>query len=145
MDGQDVTEVDDLVVLGNAVPEKIRDGRKTVCVAGYSRRLGLIRVYPTRPDSPVKWWNELGVPLVRNPMDTRRESWKIPGSKAEWDRLDDKIENHGPIKKNHRRELWSKICERHQVGCVSDLNDGKLSLGVVRPTILSYRLEKRPT
>ena len=145
MEGQETIEVDDLVVLGNAVPDEIKDGRKTICVAGYSQERGLIRVYPARPDSPVKWWNRLGVPLVRNPMDTRAESWKIQGSKSEWDSLTDKIKTHGSVEMKHRRELWSKICKRHQVGCVSDLNDDRLSLGVVKPTILSHRLVKRDT
>lgn len=145
MDGQETAEVDDLVVLGNAVPDEIKDGRKTVCVAGYSKGLGLIRVYPARPDSPVKWWNQLSIPLVRNLQDTRIESWKVQGSRDEWDRLTDKIKNHGLVNKKHRRELWSRVCEKHQVGCVNDLNDDRLSLGVIKPTILSYRLKERAT
>ena len=80
--GQDTVDINDLVVLGNAVPYEMEDGRKTVCVAGYSDRLGLIRVYPARPDSPVKWRNRLAIPLARNPTDTRKESWKIRGSRA---------------------------------------------------------------
>ena len=39
MDGQDAVDIDDLVVLGNAAPCEMGDGRKTVCVAGYSDRL----------------------------------------------------------------------------------------------------------
>ena len=143
MDIEAATEVDDLVVLGNAVPDEIKGGRKTVCVAGYSEKMGLIRVYPTRPDSPVKRWNLLGMPLVRNPADTRAESWKIQGSKYEWDGLTAKIRMLGSLDKRRRREFWSKVCGRHQVGCVNDLNDGLLSLGIVKPTVLSYRLVER--
>ena len=145
MDDQEAIEVGDLVVLGNAVPDETKDGRKTVCVAGYSKELGLIRVYPARPDSPVKWWNELSMPLVRNSMDTRGESWKIQGSKGEWDTLTDKIKILGRVEGKRRQELWSRVRERHHVGCVSDLNDSKLSLGIVKPTIISYSLERRDT
>lgn len=143
MDGQEAVDVDDLVVLGNAVPDEVKDGRKTVCVAGYSDKLGMIRVYPARPDSPVKWWNRLGMPLVRNPLDTRQESWKIQGSKGEWDRLTEKIVVRGHLNANRQRELWSKACKKHQVGCVKDLNDDRLSLGIIKPTIISHRLVER--
>lgn len=143
MDGQDAVNVDDLVVLGNAVPDEVKGGRKTVCVAGYSDRLGMVRVYPARPDSPVKWWNRLGMPLVRNPLDTRQESWKIQGSKSEWDRLTEKIVVHERLGKDRQKELWLKACKKHQVGCVEDLNDGKLSLGIVKPTVISHHLVER--
>ena len=143
MDGQDVVDIDDLVVLGNAVPDEVRGGRKTVCVAGYSDRLGMVRVYPARPDSPVKRWNRLAIPLVRNPMDTRKESWKIQGSRGEWDRLTDKIAVHERLEGNRQRELWSKACKKHLVGCVMDLNDDKLSLGIVKPTDISYLMVTR--
>lgn len=143
MDGHDAVDIDDLVVLGNAVPYEMEDGRKTVCVAGYSDRLGMIRVYPARPDSPVKWWNRLAIPLVRNPTDTRKESWKIRGSKAEWDSLTEKIKVHEPLGVKGRRELLSKACKKHQVDCVYNLNDDKLSLGIVKPTIISHRMVTR--
>lgn len=143
MDGQDAVDIDDLVVLGNAVPYEMEDGRRTVCVAGYSSRLGMIRVYPARPDSPVKWWNRLAMPLVRNSRDTRSESWKIHGSKAEWDRLSKKIAVRELLGAKSRRELWSKACRRHRVGCVKDLNDDRLSLGIVKPTIISCHLVER--
>lgn len=46
--------IDDVVILGRGVPELISDGRVTVCVAGYSDKLGFVRLYPTRIDSPLK-------------------------------------------------------------------------------------------
>ena len=57
--------ISDLIVLGRAIPEEISDHRQTICVAGYSKELGLIRLYPTRWDSPLKRWNIVKVPVER--------------------------------------------------------------------------------
>src|SRR5438132_8893567 len=83
--------VDDLLVLGNAVPDIISDQRITVCTAGFSKKHGLIRIYPVPPLSNMKRWNIVEVPLERNSRDTRAESWKIQGSKNDWDKLGAKI------------------------------------------------------
>jgi hypothetical protein len=90
--------IDDLLVLGNYVPDIISDNRITVCTAGYSKSRGLVRIYPVPTISHMKRWNIVKVPLERNPRDTRPESWKIQGSKGEWDRLAQKIELQGQVK-----------------------------------------------
>ena len=87
--------IDDLLVLGNAVPDIISDSRVTVCTAGWSPTRGLVRVYPVPPASNMRRWNVVKVPLERNPRDSRAESWKIQGSKSEWDRIAEKIELRG--------------------------------------------------
>src|SRR6266581_5112319 len=85
---------DDLIVLGSAVPDVISDERITVCTVGYSKGLGLVRVYPVPHVSDMKRWNIVDVPLERNPKDSREESWKIQGSKGrvESDRSEDQIQ-----------------------------------------------------
>src|SRR5271157_5583422 len=90
--------VDDLLVLGNAVPDIISDNRITVCTVGYSKAHGLIRIYPVPPVSPMKRWKVVKIPLERNPKDTRPESWKIQGSKSQWDSIVGKIELKGEVK-----------------------------------------------
>ena len=50
---------------------------------------------------------------------------------------------HEPLGAKGRRELWSKACRKHQVGCVNNLNDDRLSLGIVKPTIISHRMVTR--
>lgn len=66
--------VDDIVILGNAVPDEISDNRKTVCTAGYSDELGLVRIYPVPPDAELIRWALVGIDLERNPKDNRKES-----------------------------------------------------------------------
>lgn len=136
--------VDDLLVLGNSVPDIISDNRITVCTAGYSKAYGLIRIYPVPPVSRMKRWNVVKVPLERNPTDTRAESWKTQGSKSEWERLADKIELKEVITDRDKRfAVLDDLHSRFGVRCVEDLNDRKASLGVVRPEVLSCHMEKR--
>jgi len=118
--------VDDLLVLGNAVPDLISDERITVCTAGYSPKLGLVRIYPVPPASQMMRWNVVEVPLERNPRDNRVESWKIQGSKSDW----------GQIAK--RIKLRHIVKERSQ-----KLNDQRVSLGFIKPKIISFQLETR--
>ena len=85
--------IDDLVVLGRACPEPLKDGRVTVCMAGWSYRMNdFVRIYPTRPDTSCSQWDVIKVDVERNENDTRDESWKIVGSKEEWESLGSKIE-----------------------------------------------------
>ena len=139
----DRTIADDLVVLGNAVPDVISDERITVCTAGYSKDLGLVRIYPVPPVSPMKRWNIVRVPLERNPKDTRGESWKIQGSKSEWDQISRKIELKGSVEETKKLPLLEDLSSRFGVGCVEQLNDKLVSLGLVKPKIISYQLETR--
>lgn len=43
------TVMDDVVILGEAVPDETHDGRKTICTAGYSEKHGLVRITLFRP------------------------------------------------------------------------------------------------
>jgi hypothetical protein len=125
------TVIDDLIVLGRAVPETIKNGRTTICTAGHSKSLGFVRIYPTKHTSPLTQWSIVKVPVERDPRDTRRESWKIQGSKYEWDTLDKKIECVGKLEREDRLNLIANLAD----GCIRHVNDEKRSLGIVKPTI----------
>ena len=84
--------IDDFISLGRAAPDKLSDRRKSYCVGGYSLSKGFIRIYPTSYKCPFKRWSPLKIPVENNPQDTREESWKIQGSKEEWDSLEQKIQ-----------------------------------------------------
>lgn len=137
-------KVEDLIVLGNACPDIISDYRITVCTAGYSPRRGLIRVYPVPPNSLMKRWNIVRIPLERNSRDTRKESWKIQGSRSDWENLSSKIELVDRItSQNDKLETLQALHARFGADCVSDLNARRESLGFIRPQILGFGFEDR--
>ena len=89
-------------------------------------------------------WNKVSVPVekpVRPQYDYRDESWKIHGSRSEWDRLSDKIKPSGTLKKRSDR---ISLVQSLGSGCTSNLwPDGK-SLGVIKPTIERFYFEENP-
>ncbi len=122
--------ISDLVVLGRACPEPMRDGRVTVCMAGWSEKLGFVRVYPTRTDMPWRRWDVVQIEVERNERDNRRESWKIAGSKDKWDSLADKVKVVGRVDStDERRNLIGNLTD----SCVNVLNDQRRSLGIIKP------------
>jgi len=131
MSSSESIAVDDLVILGRGCPERIKNGRVTVCTAGYSSQLGFIRVYPTKVGMPLHQWNIVKVPLERNPQDTRVESWKIQGAKSEWERLSEKIQVVGDLKRDKRLNLIANLADE----CVNTINEAKRSLGIIKPVI----------
>lgn len=131
--------IEDLVILGRGAPDQMRDGRITICTAGWSDRLGFVRVYPTRTTSPLRQWNVVRVTVERSPSDSRKESWKILGSKNEWDRLDSKIEVLSQLGKPERRHLVRRLIS----GCVNETNDALGSLAVIKPVQLEGYLSER--
>ncbi|TET91126.1 MAG: hypothetical protein E3J35_03905 [Methanomassiliicoccales archaeon] len=131
--------IDDLIVLGRACPDRIHNGRETVCAAGYSEKHGFVRIYPTKSDSPMKRWNIVKVSVERNRMDTREESWKIEGSRSEWYKLSEKIEVVGELKPKQRLNFVTGLVD----GCVRQINAQKRSLGIVKPRIEKYYFGKR--
>ncbi len=139
-----VTVIDDLVILGRAIPEEISDHRQTICAAGFSSEIGLVRLYPTRWDSPLNRWNIVRVPVERprRPIhDSRKESWKIQGSRSQWDKLSEKIEHIGTLRKKPDR---IRLVKSLIFSCVSQLNTNEMSLGVIKPEILDYYYIENP-
>ncbi len=133
--------IDDLIVLGKAAPDEIKDGRITICVGGWSNKLGFIRIYPANFKSNLKRWNMVRIPVERNSRDTRKESWKIQGSKSEWQSLHEKIQEIAILTKKEQIKLLENI---PKVNCIEDLNEQKLSLGLIKPDeILSCNYRTR--
>ncbi|RLI99113.1 MAG: hypothetical protein DRP00_00095 [Candidatus Aenigmatarchaeota archaeon] len=131
--------INDLIILGRGCPERIRNGRVTVCTAGYSPTHGFIRIYPTKMDMPLERWSIVRVPVERNPRDTRRESWKIVGSKTEWGKLHKKVEVVGELEPKKRLNLIANLVD----DCVEDIRKAKRSLGIVKPIIKKCYFSER--
>lgn len=123
--------IDDVIILGRGVPEKISNGRVTVCVAGYSETIGFVRLYPTRVDSPLPLWCIVSVEVERNPQDNRRESWKFPDSRSGWEHINEHIAKKGELQHRDRIGLLDAI----KSDCVKTINVNRHSLGVIKPVI----------
>ena len=122
--------IKDLVLLGRACPEPLKDGRVTVCAAGWSETLGFVRIYPTRTDTAWRRWDVVRVEVERNDRDTRRESWKIVGSRGEWETLARRVDVIGHVRStDERRNLIGNLTD----SCVQVLNEQKRSLGIIKP------------
>ncbi|MGD0646165.1 MAG: hypothetical protein ABSA75_14770 [Candidatus Bathyarchaeia archaeon] len=140
MEQQENLEIDDLIVLGQGVPEEIRDGRTTICTAGYSPKHGFLRVYPTSWNMPIRRWHVIKVPLERPKAHNGRiESWKIVGSRDDWDRLGNKVKVMGEYPKSKQQGLIQGLVS----GCVNDIRDSHRSLGIISPKILEHYFEKQ--
>lgn len=131
-------QIDDVIILGRGVPEQITDGRITVCVAGYSEQIGFVRLYPTRIDSPLNVWNIVSVEVERNPKDSRAESWKFPDSRSGWENINEHMEIKGELPRAERMNLSDAL----RTDCIADLNEHRLSLGIIRPNIRRVYLDK---
>jgi hypothetical protein len=130
MASNDTKIIDDLVVLGRAGPEFIQDGRHTVCLGGWSPTEGFVRLYPTHKYSEASRWNVIKVPVEKDDShDSRDESYKIQGSKSDWDRLYEKIEKVGELDRREAIEFVDEIPKT----CRNTINDRHQSLGLVEP------------
>lgn len=137
---RDTTAINDLIILGRACPEPLKDGRVTVCLGGYSHDLGFVRIYPTRSDMPWRRWDIVSVTVEKDPRDNRVESWKIAGSKSDWDNLGHKIKVIGKYPKKN----WSHLVVNLADDCVMDINNAKRSLGIIRPDVLEKYFGDNP-
>jgi hypothetical protein len=134
--------IDDLVVLGRAAPEPIADGRHTVCLGGYSETVGYVRLYPTKENmSECRRWNIVSVPVESAaPDDTREESYKIAGSKRDWETLHTKIEQVDRLSKTEQIELVDRLAG----DCPAELNEQHKSLGIAKPKVIhDHYIEQR--
>lgn len=136
-------KIENLVVLGRSAPEPIKDGRHTVCLAGWSMSGNrFVRIYPTKINSPVRRWDIINIPAIKDKShDPRKESYKIQGSKSEWDHLENKINKVGRLKGRKRVKLLKEI----PTGCTVSLNNNKKSLGLIKATELKPYLVKNNT
>lgn len=132
--------IDDLIVLGRAVPE-IRPrggGSKGVCLAGFSKTYGFVRIDPVRPDTDVHRWDVIRVEVERKPRDTRHESWQVLGIKSGWESVNDHVEKIGSIK--NRQGDKKALLESNLSTCVKAVSDNGDSLCLIKP-IEIQRLE----
>lgn len=139
----DTVTMNDLIMLGNAVPDELRDSRKTVCTACYSNRHGLVRIYPVPTNAKMRRWRKFDIPLERNPQDNRMESWKIQGSRTEWPTLQRKIKQIGELKRADQIKLLQNMYDKFGVDCVLDLNTTRRSLGIIKPKIIKSWMADR--
>lgn len=134
-------DFDDIIVIGNAEPDELRDGRKTVCTVGYHPDHGLMRIYPVPPDAPMKRWNVVKIPLERNTSDSREESWKMQGSKEK--QLADKIKLQRQLTRAEQIKLLNELKEKYSYDCVEDIYAANKSLGFIKPQECDARFVKR--
>lgn len=139
---QEVDRIRDLIILGRAAPEPIRDGRHTVCLGGYSDTHGYIRLYPTQlwMDN-CKRWNVVSVPVEEPAQDNRDESYKIAGSKEDWGDLYKKIKHVDTVSKSEQIQLVDQLAG----DCTIRLNEQRVSLGLVEPAeIMDVYIDENP-
>ncbi|WP_436929204.1 hypothetical protein [Halosimplex halobium] len=117
--------------MGRAGPELISDGRHTVCLGGWSDSKGFVRIYPTHLyTNQAKRWNVIKVPAEQDKShDWRDESWKIQGSKEDWDDLYEKVEEVDRLSREDQIQLTKDMPKT----CPNKLNDEKKSMGLVEP------------
>lgn len=138
--------LEDFVMLGKTAPETDRQGRVTVCSAGWSPELRqLVRVYPLAKDNCPPDFSVSRVRLERNHKDSRGESWKIAGDRG--------VETHESINSrfdilgilNNRKDVLDTI---PTVPSINEANSRRLSLAVVQPEVppqfyLEFNKERR--
>jgi hypothetical protein len=136
--------IDDFVMLGKTVPEPTRrDGRVFVCSAGISPTLrSLIRIYPlARRNTPPRW-SVSTVKLIRNPDDSRTESFKLEGDRRpgahEW--INNSFQIDGMWPPAARADLLS----RYVVGSIPEANDKRLSLAIIHPDQVELTFKHNP-
>lgn len=128
-------QIDDLIVLGRSAPSIMSsDKRHTVCVGGYSPSMEqFIRIYPTKVrNMKLKRWNKVSVEVERNPEDHRKESFKMPGSKEDWEDLHEKMEITGRIEDLEEKRKLLREIENDNIG---ELKEQDRSMGLVRADI----------
>ncbi len=126
--------IDDLVVFGRTAPEDSVKHGQSVCMAGYSPEMRqFIRVYPMAVRSNVKARSVITVEVERNNKDSRMESWTLK------DRSERSITNIKP--QIHKTALQPIL--NNSVTTIEELNNNKLSIGVIKPEHYDIELKTR--
>ncbi len=123
-------KVDDLIILGHAVPDQLEDWYTCVCTAGWSPTAGFIRIFPVPLDSGIRQWDVISAELERDHNDGRAESWTIKDVKRHWENIQDLIQTTGKLEREKRLPLVQRLL----VGCVEELDQNRASLGIIEPT-----------
>lgn len=125
--------LEDFVMLGKTAPETDRQGRVTVCSAGWSPELRqLIRIYPLAEENCPPDFSVSQVRLERNRKDSRMESWAIAGDRSVdvHKSINARFDTRGIL--NDRKSLLNEI---PNVSSIKEANEKRLSLAVVEPEI----------
>ena len=136
--------LEDFVMLGTTVPEPNSDGRVFVCSAGVSEEYrNLIRIYPLARRHAPRRWAVNRVQLVRNPQDSRKESFQIAGDRQggahQW--INYRFEMIKAVYPNHGR---AGLLSRYVIGSIQEANAKRLSLAIVQPEHLELHFESNP-
>lgn len=132
--------LEDFVMLGKTVPERDRQGRTTVCSAGWSPELRqLVRVYPLAKSGAPADFSVSSVKLERNGRDIRAESWAIGGDRGV--SVHENINSRFDVKYilNDTDSLLSTI---PRVESIREANSKKLSLAFIKPEHVKFSLER---
>jgi len=123
--------IDDYIVLGSSYIYKSKKYGDVRCTAGYSPTMGFIRIYPVDGKSHLfKMWNTLrfNAEKPNHSKDWRHESWKIT--------------NGYPISlvKQLTKKEKIKLMNSFKPSCPHIFNKKKISIGIVKPKILKYKV-----
>lgn len=138
--------IDDFVMLGKTVPEaRRRDGRVFVCSAGFSPTLrSLIRVYPLARQNTPPRWSVNTVKLIRNPEDSRRESFKLDADRTPGahELINNSFQQTDIVAPHARAQMLKPFV----VGSIAEANaeDKRLSLAVIHPDQVELTFEYNP-
>lgn len=135
--------IEDFTMLGTTVPEPIKsDGRVSVCSAGFSAELGLIRIYPLARSGVPNRWNTYRVPLEKNPKDNRKESWKLKADRqgAAFEHINQVFAQVGQMKPSYRADALRGCI----VGSIAQANAKKMSLAILHPQICDIDYDFNP-
>lgn len=132
----------DFTLLGWTAPHPTKRNGNCICAAGYSRELNqFLRVYPLpfpfRQD--IHRWDELAIPLARNPLDSRQESWKVDYEDRNRDELAALISRTGTVTK-HREKDW---LFKRLSSSITELNENRRSLGLLKPISIQSAFRPR--
>jgi len=128
-------ELQNLIVIGQGAPNKLRDNRISRCICAFSEEFGLIRLYPV-PNSLLRRWDIFDATVVENPQDHRENTWKIYNSKKDWKRIYKWIHKKGVLERSKREPLIKKLAKDN----LGDLIKKRKSFGIIKPKILDVML-----
>ena len=119
----------DYLCLGVTVPEVSKRYGLRVCSAGVSlKRMELIRVYPMTVDQHFRRWEySENICLIRNPKDSRSESWKIDCFEQSFSKI-----HRTQYPQKNRKALISYLYESANVKGIDELNNKRASLAIVK-------------
>ena len=120
-------------MLGTTVPEPNSDGRVFVCSAGVSEEYrSLIRIYPLAQRNAPRRWATHQVQLIRNPRDSRDESFQVAGDRRpgthQWINYRFEV-----VKDSYPRSARARLLDRYVIGSIDEANARRMSLAIIQP------------